>query len=317
LRVSTLEVRDLWVKYYTFSGIVSAVSGVSFNLRKGEMLAVVGESGSGKSTLGLALLNMVPKPGKIVKGEVLLGGVNILKLTPEEMRKIRGSRLSMVFQDPFTTLDPLRKIVDQFEEFLLEHGFDKSKARSIVKEYLEAVGLPERIMYSYPHQLSGGQKQRVSIAMAIALNPEVIIADEPTTALDVVVQKQIMDLIDYIKGKYGSSIILITHDLALALERADTIMVMYGGYVMEYAEKKELLNNMKHPYTKALFEALPRITTGKLPKSLPGYPPDLRNPPQGCIFHPRCEYATEDCRLKKPGILEVGKGHFVACHLYR
>jgi peptide/nickel transport system ATP-binding protein len=153
--------------------------------------------------------------------------------------------------------------------------------------------------------------------MAIALNPEVIIADEPTTALDVVVQKQIMDLIDYIKGKYGSSIILITHDLALALERADTIMVMYGGYVMEYADKKELLNNMKHPYTKALFEALPRITTRKLPKSLPGYPPDLRNPPQGCIFHPRCEYATEECRLKKPEILEVGKGHFVACHLYR
>jgi len=312
--VEVLVVNDLWVRYFTLSGIVSAVSGVSFKLRRGEMLGVVGESGSGKSTLGLAVLNMVPKPGKIIRGEVLFNDVNILKLDPHEIRKIRGSKISMVFQDPFTTLDPLRRIVDQFEEFLIEHGVDRAKARAIVKDYLEAVGLSERIMYSYPHQLSGGQKQRVSIALAIALNPEVIIADEPTTALDVVVQKQIMDLIDNIKEKYKSSIILITHDLALALERADTIMVMYGGYIMEYAEKRELFDNMKHPYTRALFEALPKVLQRNLPRSLPGYPPDLRNPPPGCIFHPRCEFASEKCKREIPPLIEISKNHFVSCH---
>ncbi len=312
--MEVLIVNDLWVKYFTLSGIVSAVSGVSFKLRRGEMLGVVGESGSGKSTLGLAVLNMVPKPGKIIRGEVLFNDMDILKLDPHEIRKIRGSRISMVFQDPFTTLDPLRRVVEQFEEFLIEHGVDRAKARATVKDYLEAVGLSERIMYSYPHQLSGGQKQRVSIAMAIALNPEVIIADEPTTALDVVVQKQIMDLIDSIKERYKSSIILITHDLALALERADTIMVMYGGYIMEYAEKRELFDNMKHPYTRALFEALPKVLQRNLPRSLPGYPPDLRNPPPGCIFHPRCEFASEKCKRELPPLIEISKNHFVSCH---
>ena len=312
--MEVLIVNDLWVKYFTLSGIVSAVSGVSFKLRRGEMLGVVGESGSGKSTLGLAVLNMVPKPGKIIRGEVLFNDMDILKLGPHEIRKIRGSRISMVFQDPFTTLDPLRRVVEQFEEFLIEHGVDRAKARATVKDYLEAVGLSERIMYSYPHQLSGGQKQRVSIAMAIALNPEVIIADEPTTALDVVVQKQIMDLIDSIKERYKSSIILITHDLALALERADTIMVMYGGYIMEYAEKRELFDNMKHPYTRALFEALPKVLQRNLPRSLPGYPPDLRNPPPGCIFHPRCEFASEKCKRELPPLIEISKNHFVSCH---
>lgn len=309
-----LSVIDLWVKYYTLSGIISAVSGVSFKLSQGEMLAIVGESGSGKSTLGFALLNMVPKPGKITRGEILLNGVDVLKLGTGEIRKIRGSRISMVFQDPFTTLDPLRKISEQFEEFLLEHGVDKSRVRSMVKDNLAAVGLTERIMYSYPHQLSGGQKQRVSIAMAIALNPQVVVADEPTTALDVIVQKQIMDLIDNIKAKYKSSIILITHDLSLALERADTIMVMYGGRIMEFADKRELLRDIRHPYTKALLESLPKIMGKTLPKALRGYPPDLRSPPPGCIFNPRCEFSIEKCRLEVPSLREISVRHFVSCH---
>jgi len=309
-------VKDLWVKYYTLSGVVSAVSGVSFTLEKSEMLAIVGESGSGKSTLGFALLNIVPKPGRIVKGEVLLEGVDILKLPPEEMRKLRGSKISMVFQDPFTTLDPLRRIVDQFREFLVEHDVSETEALTIIREYLASVGLPENVMYSYPHQLSGGQKQRVSIALAIALNPRVVVADEPTTALDVVVQKQIMDLFNSIKSRYETSIILITHDLALALERADRVLVMYGGQVMEYADKEELLYNMKHPYTKALFNSLPRLLAKTLPHSLPGYPPDLRDPPPGCIFHPRCEYAMEKCKIEKPLLIEVSKRHYVRCHLY-
>lgn len=310
-----LEVSDLWIKYYTLSGIVHAVSGVSFQLGKGEMIAVVGESGSGKSTLGYALLNMVPKPGRVVRGQVLLDGLDLLRLNNEEIRKIRGSRVSMIFQDPFTTLDPLRKVGSQFEEFLLEHGVDQAKARSMIKEVLLAVGLPERTVDLYPHQLSGGQKQRVSIAMAVALNPDVVVADEPTTALDVIVQRQIMDLIDDIRKRAGTSVVLITHDLALALERADTVMVMYGGHVMELAEKNELLSNMVHPYTRALFESLPRISQRKIPKSLPGYPPDLRNPPSGCVFHPRCKYAREKCKLSTPLLREVKRGHFVACHL--
>ncbi|MEM1612516.1 MAG: ABC transporter ATP-binding protein [Desulfurococcaceae archaeon] len=310
-----LEVSDLWIKYYTLSGVVHAVSGVSFQLGKGEMVAVVGESGSGKSTLGYALLNMVPKPGKIVRGQVLLDGVDILKLGPEELRRIRGSKVSMIFQDPFTTLDPLRKLGTQFEEFLIEHGVERAKARAMVKEFLVAVGLPERAMHSYPHQLSGGQKQRVSIAMAVALNPVVMVADEPTTALDVIVQRQIMDLIDDIRKRIGTSVVLITHDLALALERADTIMVMYGGYVMERADKKRLLANMIHPYTKALFESLPRMSQKRMPKFLPGYPPDLRNPPSGCIFHPRCAFAQEKCRSVAPVLNEIARNHFVACHL--
>lgn len=314
---TVLIVKDLWVKYFTSSGVINAVSGVSFSLSRGEMLAVVGESGSGKSTLGYALLNMVPKPGRIVKGEILLDGVNILKLSEEELRKIRGSKISIVFQDPFTTLDPLRKIRDQFMEFLMEHGIDKNNALKIAREYIEAVGLTERVLDSYPHQLSGGQKQRVSIAMAISLNPSVVVADEPTTALDVVVQKQIMDLISDIKRRYSSSFILITHDLALALERADSVMVMYGGYVMEMASKNELAKNMAHPYTKALFESLPRIKQRTLPKYLTGYPPDLRNPPPGCIFHPRCPFASEKCRIMKPELVEISKGHFVACHFAR
>jgi len=309
-----LEVEDLWVKYYTLSGVVHAVSGVSFKLRRGEMLAVVGESGSGKSTLAYALMNMVPKPGKIVRGRVLLGGTDLLTLTPEELRRVRGSRISIVFQDPFTTLDPLRRVVDQFTEFLMEHGLDKAAALRVAREYTEAVGLPGRVLESYPHQLSGGQKQRVAIAMAISLNPEVVIADEPTTALDVIVQKQIMDLIDDVRRKYKSSFILITHDLALALERADTVMVMYGGYVMEYADKSELVRDMRHPYTRALFESLPKLGQRGLPSFLPGYPPDLRNPPSGCVFHPRCPLAREKCRAELPQLAEVSKGHYVACH---
>lgn len=312
--MEVLVVNDLWIKYYTLSGVVEAVSGVSFKLRKKEMLAVVGESGSGKSTLGFSLLNMVPKPGKIVKGQIILDNVDILKLDSHEIRRIRGSRVSMVFQDPFTTLDPLRKIADQFGEFLAEHGVERSRVNIIIKEYLEAVGLPERIMHSYPHQLSGGQKQRVSIAMAIALNPQIVVADEPTTALDVVVQKQIMDLIDSVKEKYGTSIVLITHDLALALERANSIMVMYGGYVMEHADKAKLYMEMKHPYTRALFDALPKVMHKTLPKSLPGNPPDLRYPPPGCIFHPRCEFATEKCKVERPILREISNNHFVSCH---
>jgi peptide/nickel transport system ATP-binding protein len=312
--MEALRVEDLWVRYYTASGIVSAVSAVSFNMERGEMLGVVGESGSGKSTLGFALMNMVPPPGRIVKGAVILEGRNILELGNKELREIRGSKISMVFQDPFTTLDPLRRVSDQFVEFLMEHGLSREEAQSRSYELLAAVGIPERLRNAYPHQLSGGQKQRVSIAMAIALNPSIVVADEPTTALDVIVQKQIMDLMNEIRAKHNVSIMLITHDIALALERADKILVMYGGEMMEYASKDDLMREMHHPYTRALFASLPRISSKELPRFLKGYPPDLRNPPKGCVFNPRCEYATDKCRVEKPVLKEVSPGHYASCH---
>jgi peptide/nickel transport system ATP-binding protein len=310
-----LEVKDLWVEYYTPSGVVRAVSGVSLFVNEGEMFGVVGESGSGKSTLGLALMRVVPPPGRIVKGAVYLKGVNILEMSEDELRKIRGSKISMIFQDPFTTLDPLRRISDQFVEFLMEHGLLKKEAVSKAFEMLNAVGIPERLWTAYPHQLSGGQKQRVSIAMAIALNPLLVIADEPTTALDVVVQRQVMDLIDETRKKHGVSILFITHDIALAIERSDRIAVMYGGEVMELASKDIISRDPLHPYTKALLDSLPRPSSRSLPRSLQGYPPDLRNPPSGCVFHSRCPLATEACKRAKPSTLEVRLGHFVKCHL--
>ncbi|MGC8544295.1 MAG: ABC transporter ATP-binding protein, partial [Vulcanisaeta sp.] len=262
-------------------------------------------------------INMVPPPGRIVRGSVLLNGRDILTMNDDELRKVRGSEISIVFQDPFTTLDPLRKIDDQFMEFLVEHGLDKQTARARVGQLLEEVGIPQRLWSAYPHQLSGGQKQRVAIAMAVALNPQVMIADEPTTALDVVTQKQIMELMNRIRKDHGVSIILITHDLALALEWADTILVMYGGEVMEYASKVEIMHHPLHPYTMGLLESLPRMGSKTLPKHLPGNPPDLKNPPRGCVFHPRCIMAHEVCKLVKPQLREVVQGHYVACNLVR
>jgi len=311
-----LIVENLCVKYYTKRGIVLAVSDATFSMLKGEMLAVVGESGSGKSTLGHAIMNLLPKNGVIEKGRVLLDGIDILKLGNDDLRRIRGSKISMVFQDPFTTLDPLRRVLDQFTEFLTEHGVDMEEARDLAMTMLEAVGIPKNLANAYPHQLSGGQKQRVAIAMAIALKPLLVIADEPTTALDVVVQKQIMDLFDEIKNR-GTSIMLITHDIALALERADRVMIMYGGEVMELAEKGVLMEKPLHPYTIGLLSSVPKIGSEKFPNSIPGYPPDLRNPPRGCVFHPRCSHAGERCRVVKPLLTEVEKGHWVKCHLVK
>ncbi len=308
-----LIVEDLYVKYYTRRGTVSAVSGVSFTMQKGEMLAVVGESGSGKSTLALTIMRLLPRNAVVERGRILLDGIDVLKLSEDEMRRIRGSKVSMVLQDPFTTLDPLRRVIDQFIEFLMEHGLDRRSAEKLALEALESVGIPKTLAYSYPHQLSGGQKQRVAIAMAIALKPSLVIADEPTTALDVVVQKQIMDLIDTIK-RGGTSVMLITHDIALAIERADRIMVMYGGEVMEIADKGTIMSRPLHPYTQGLLASIPRLGSDKIPESIPGYPPDLRNPPKGCVFHPRCPYADERCRSIKPQLIEVEKGHWVKCH---
>ena len=306
-----LRVEDLKVYYYTLTGIVRAVDGVSLSARPGELIAVVGESGSGKSTLGMALLGMVPPPGKIVSGKVVIDGVEVTGLSGEELRRVRGSLVSMVFQDPFTTLDPVRRIGDQIVEVMTEHGVPEDEAEAKVPGILESLGLPADLAMAYPHQLSGGQRQRVSIAAAIALGPKLLVADEPTTALDVIVQKQIMDLLDDIRKKRGMTVMLITHDIALAVERADRIAIMYAGKIVEYGPTREILEDPLHPYTRGLLKSVPDLYSDRRPEPIPGNPPDLRDPPKGCRFRPRCPLAGSICS-KEPKPREVDE-RVVSC----
>ncbi len=313
--MTLLRVENLKVHYYTLSGIVRAVDGVSLSIEKGEWLSVVGESGCGKSTLAYAILRLVPPPGRIVSGRILLDGTDLLRLGGEEMRRVRGSRISMVFQDPMTSLDPLRKIGDQIVEAIVEHEeLDVREARKRAEELLASVGLTSDMVNRYPHQLSGGQRQRVTIAIAMSLNPSLLIADEPTTALDVIVQDRIMDLIEGFKAE-GTSIMLVTHDLALAAERSDKIAIMYAGKIVEYGPVDEVIDSPMHPYSKALLESTPRLRGPKRLRYIPGYPPDLRRPPPGCRFHPRCEKALKICSQKEPEPRYLN-GRMVACWLY-
>ncbi|GAB6101521.1 ABC transporter ATP-binding protein [Thermococcus atlanticus] len=316
-----LEVKNLSVYYYTLAGVVRGAENVSFSIKEGEWTTFVGESGSGKSTVAHAVINLVPSPGRIVSGEVIFNGKNLLAMKPEELRKIRGKEISMVFQDPMTSLDPLRKVGDQIIEAMRVHGVEEDEARERAKELLEKVNLPEDRLDYYPHQLSGGQRQRISIAIAMAFNPKLLIADEPTTALDVIVQDSIMDLIDDMKAA-GTSIYFVTHDISLAAERSDKIAVMYAGKLVEFGTVDQIMDNPLHPYTRALVESVPDLWSEKAVRAIPGYPPDLRNPPTGCRFHPRCPVFREKGYLKgrcdrvEPGMIEYEKGHFVACHLY-
>ena len=317
-----LDVKNLSIYYYTLAGTVKAVENVSFAIGKREWVSFVGESGSGKSTVAYAILNLVPSPGQIINGEIIFEGKNILELTNEELRGIRGKEISMVFQDPMTSLDPLRKIGDQIAEVMIEHGVEKEEAYEKAKELLKKVNLPEDRTSYYPHQLSGGQRQRVAIAIAMAFNPKLLIADEPTTALDVIVQDAIMDLIGTLKDE-GTSIFFVTHDISLAAERSDKIAVMYAGKLVEFGRVEQILKNPLHPYTQSLLASVPDLWSEKEIKAIPGYPPDLRNPPSGCRFHPRCPIFKEQpalkgiCDVTEPKTIEIEKEHFVACHLHR
>ncbi|WP_456365334.1 ABC transporter ATP-binding protein [Thermococcus sp.] len=309
-----LEVKNLSVYYYTLSGVVRGAEGISFSVGEGEWITFVGESGSGKSTVAHAVMNLVPSPGKIVSGEVVFNGRNLLKLPGEELRKIRGKEMTMIFQDPMTSLDPLRTVGDQMVEVMTVHGLDEAEAERKAKELLERVNLPGDRFNYYPHQLSGGQRQRVSIAIAMAFRPKLLIADEPTTALDVIVQDSIMDILNGMKEE-GTSIYFVTHDISLAVERSDRIAVMYAGKLVEIGTVDQIVENPLHPYTKALIEAVPDLWKEGKVRAIPGYPPDLRSPPSGCRFHPRCPYAKAGlCDAEEPDFREVEKGHFVACH---
>jgi oligopeptide/dipeptide ABC transporter ATP-binding protein len=315
-----LSVRDLQVEFSTDEGIVKAVNGVSFDVHRGEVFAIVGESGSGKSVSAMSLLGLVPD-ATITGGEALWRGEDLLKMTPAEIRAIRGAEIGMIFQDPLTSLNPVHKVGRQIGEVLRIHeNVSKSVARRKAIDLLDRVGIPrahERID-NYPHEFSGGMRQRVMIAMAIACDPLLLIADEPTTALDVTVQAQVLDVLMEIKTRINSAILLITHDLGVVAEKADRVMVMYAGREVEVADTDGVFYDTSHPYTLGLLGALPRLDEtgrGQL-RPIRGAPPSLTRIPSGCPFHPRCDFARcpAPCETTEPPLLNVGAVHEAACH---
>ena len=314
-----LEVKNLKTCFELFRGTVKAVDGVDFTLKTGEILGIVGESGGGKSVTGFSLLGLIDAPGRITGGEILFRGEDLLKKSEEEMRRIRGKEISMIFQDPMTSLNPLQTIGRQIDEMLALHT-DLSSAgrRARILELLNEVGIPtpEDRLDCYPHQFSGGMRQRVVIAIALAANPKLIIADEPTTALDVTVQAQILTLMENLVKKFGSALILVTHDLAVVSEMTHRVVVMYCGKIVEEAPTAELIRAPRHPYTKGLLGSIPRITGVRTPRlpQIPGMAPHLFDLPKGCSFAPRCGYATERCREEVPAMRELSAGRRAACH---
>jgi oligopeptide transport system ATP-binding protein len=316
-----LDVRGLTTKFYTHDGVVNAVNGISYHLDEGETLAIVGESGCGKSVGVLSLLRLIPDPpGRVVAGEAWLEGVNLLKIPMDEMRRIRGNKISMVFQDPMTSLNPVLTVGRQLTEALELHlGLTGKQASTRAVELLELVGIPRAKdrLNDYPFQFSGGMRQRVMIAMGISCHPRVLIADEPTTALDVTIQAQIVDLTKRLQREQGMAIIWITHDLGVVAGMADRVLVMYGGYIVEEAPVAELYTNPAHYYTRGLLGSLPRLDAedeNEDLRSIEGAPPDLIALPAGCPFAARCSGASEACQLHNPALAEVSPGHFVACH---
>jgi peptide/nickel transport system ATP-binding protein/oligopeptide transport system ATP-binding protein len=318
---TVLSVRELKTYFYTRKGVVKAVDGVSFDLHKKEALGIVGESGSGKSMTCFSIMRLVPDPpGKIVGGEVLLNGQDLLKLSSREIRKIRGRGISMSFQDPMTYLNPVMRVGDQIAEAILLHN-DVSKA-SAFEMAVEAMRLteinnPEKRAHDYPHQLSGGMRQRILISMALACNPDVMIADEPTTALDVVVQKEILNLLRNLRNELSTGMIIVSHDLGVVAEVCEKVAVMYAGSIVEISSTKELFENPLHPYTIGLMESIPRPDRGKQRLlTIPGSVPDLINPPSGCKFHPRCPYAVAECKIDLPRLEKVDGDRYVRCIKY-
>ena len=313
-----LKVENLKINFFTRKGIVYAVDDISFSLKKGETLGLVGESGCGKTTTVLGLMKMVPTPGEITGGRILIGGKDIIPLSENEMRqKVRWEKISMVFQGAMNCLTPVYTIEKQMMETIQEHkNIERFQAKKCIINYLNLVGLPEDIIRRYPHELSGGMKQRIVIATALFLEPEIVICDEPTTALDVVVQAQIINLIKRLKKKLGLSVIFITHDLATEAEVADRLLIMYAGKLAEIGTNEQIYSKQGpiHPYTEKLLKATPRLHEKVEELSfIPGTPPDLVDPPSGCRFHPRCSEVMERCKKDEPPLIEVEPEHQIAC----
>jgi len=315
---NVLKVENLKINFFTRKGIVYAVDDISFTLKKGETLGLVGESGCGKTTTVLGLMKMVPTPGEIIGGRILIGGKDIVPLSENEMRKkVRWVKASMVFQGAMNCLTPVYTIEKQMMETIQEHkNIERLQAKKCIIKYLNLVGLPEDIIRRYPHELSGGMKQRIVIATALFLEPEIVICDEPTTALDVVVQAQIINLIKRLKKKLGLSVIFITHDLATEAEVADRLLVMYAGKLVEIGTNEQIYGKqgLRHPYTEKLLKASPRLHEKVEELSfIPGTPPDLVDPPSGCRFHPRCSEIMERCKKDEPPLIELEPEHRIAC----
>ena len=315
---NVLKVENLKINFFTRKGIVYAVDDISFTLKKGETLGLVGESGCGKTTTVLGLMKMVPTPGGITGGRILIDGKDIIPLSENEMRKkVRWEKISMVFQGAMNCLTPVYTIEKQMMETIQEHkNIDRLQAKKCIINYLNLVGLPKDIIRRYPHELSGGMKQRIVIATALFLEPKIVICDEPTTALDVVVQAQIINLIKRLKKKLGLSVIFITHDLATEAEVADRLLVMYAGKLVEIGTSEQIYGKGGpiHPYTEKLLKATPRLHEKVEELSfIPGTPPDLVDPPSGCRFHPRCSEAMERCKKNEPPLIEVEPEHRIAC----
>ena len=341
-----VEVKDLFVQYSSDRKIVHAVNGVSFDIEKGETLGLVGETGAGKTTIAKAILRILPDPpAKVTGGEIWLEGEDLLKKPEKDMLSIRGGKVAMIFQDPMTALNPTMTVGSQISEVVLLHneGMTRQKAEARTIEMLELVGIPAIRYGEYPHQFSGGMKQRVVIAMALACNPELLLADEPTTALDVTIQAQVLEMMMELKKKLNTSMILITHDLGVVAETCDKVAVIYAGKIVEYGSKEDVFRHPTHPYTLGLFGSLPKLDDdSKRLSPIHGLPPDPTNLPEGCSFHPRCQLTRElgekqhaekhggeehphgehhhphickTCREGEPPLLEISPGHFVACHL--
>ncbi|MCC8191805.1 MAG: ABC transporter ATP-binding protein [Ruminococcus sp.] len=317
-----LDVKNLSTEFYVKRGTVKAVNDVSFNVDKGEILAIVGESGSGKSVTSLSVMGLVRDPGKVTKGEILFNGEDLKTKSQKEMRKIRGDKISMIFQEPMTSLNPVQRIGDQLCESILTHtDMNKKQALERAIEMLRVVGIPspEQRVKDYPHQMSGGMRQRVMIAMGLCCDPELLIADEPTTALDVTIQAQILDLIKRLRDDIGMAVILITHDLGVVAETADRVVVMYCGRVVEQADVKSLFKKPMHPYTKGLIESIPRLNEDRERLfMIKGMVPDPTRLPKGCLFADRCENCMEKCKEKLPALTDVPGEEWrkVRCFLY-
>ncbi len=314
-----LEIKNLVTRFYTSEGTVHAVNGISYTLDAGESMAIVGESGSGKSVGVLSLLQLIPSPpGKIEQGEVLFDGNDLTKLSMRELRKIRGNDIGMIFQDPMTSLNPVLSIERQMTEGMRKHlGLSKQAAREKAAELLSLVGIPNAAdrLNDFPHQFSGGQRQRIMIAIGLSCDPKLLIADEPTTALDVTIQAQIVALVKDLRDKFGTAIIWITHDLAVVAGLVDKVAVMYAGFIVELAPVRALYKATSHPYTLGLLESLPEVGIGLKTRLVPidGAPPNMTNAPVSCPFAPRCRFAVDKCHQENPPLIQVEEGHFSAC----
>jgi peptide/nickel transport system ATP-binding protein len=314
-----LEIKNLTIQYKTDNGVVHAVENLNLEVGNGETLGFVGETGAGKTTTALGILQLVPEPaGEIVSGEIIFRGEDLLKKNRKEMKNILGKKIAMIFQDPMTSLNPVMTVGEQIKEMILLHEkISKVEAVEKAKKMLEVVGISGERHDEYPHQFSGGMKQRVVIAIALACNPMMLIADEPTTALDVTIQAQVLDLMKNLKKDFQTSMIMITHDLGVVADICDKVAIMYGGNVLEYATKESLFTKPCHPYTLGLFNSIPDLDSEQDRLNvIDGLPPDPTNMPSGCVFHPRCPHVMEKCKINRPPRFPVGEGHFVDCYLF-